>query len=214
VNGLRVRAASAAYYSALASYWRRLRATPATSPLEDGVHHTPLRAVACFYALLGLSTLACAMVTIGLRRHFPNTIAYVWPLAISVALTILFWVLAWLSLRYLVLRRLGLIGLWQTTTVTASLFAFLRLNWLFNALTVAALVVPFFAYVAAFYGGSFLAKWRALRVLVLALASLVLTVAGYLLIYRAGALLTGRGYWYDCVGDNYPCTKGQSWSGP
>jgi hypothetical protein len=81
------------------------------------VHYAPLRAVAWFYALLGVLAVACAVVIVGLSPYVGGGVrAQSTPLTIYIVLAVTFWVLAWLSLRYLVLSS----G-WQAFAIAASI---------------------------------------------------------------------------------------------
>jgi hypothetical protein len=60
-------------------------------------------------------------------------------------------------------------------------------HWMFNAFAIAALLVPFIAYVVMAYKIPMFNKWpRPVKAGVLTLASIFLTVAGYTLLFYAG----------------------------
>jgi small-conductance mechanosensitive channel len=83
---------------------------PPTSPLEARLATLPpdLRAVACVYALLGLLCFIGAAALLNLTGDF------LWSSAILLSLALVFFALAWLSLRYLVYSR----G-WRASTLAA-----------------------------------------------------------------------------------------------
>ena len=65
-------------------------------------------------------------------------------------------------------------------------------RWVPGAFAVAALVLPFVAYIAAIYHAPLFAKWpRTLKAGVLTVLSIVVTIGGYLVFFTAGFLLKG-----------------------
>ena len=91
-------------------------------------------------------------------------------------------------------KRLALIVIWQAIMVAAVLyFASSPRRWLPSVFAVAALLVPFVCYIAAAYDAPFLAKWsRILKASVLTLASVIVTIGGYCVLFFAGLLIKGE----------------------
>jgi len=92
------------------------------------------------------------------------------------------------------LIRLALIVVWQAVMVAAVLyFDSSPRRWLPSLFAVAALLVPFVCYIIVVYDLPVLAKWsRIVRASVLTLSSIVVTIAGYTVMFLADLVIRGE----------------------
>ncbi len=92
------------------------------------------------------------------------------------------------------IKRLALIVLWQTVMVAAALYSDSSpRRWIPAAFAVAALLVPFVAYIYAVYDAPFFVKWsRILRASVLTLLSASFTTIGYITLFFVELRIKGQ----------------------
>ncbi len=92
------------------------------------------------------------------------------------------------AVRFKYLKRLALVGFWQTLMVFGVLsFDSSPYRWVPSVFAVAALLVPFVGYIAAGYDAPVFARWSPiLKMTILTLSSLLVTVVGYTIVMLAG----------------------------
>ena len=90
-------------------------------------------------------------------------------------------------------KRLVLILIWQAAMVAGVLyFDSSPRRWIPGAFGVAALLLPFVGYIAAFDDAPLLTKWsRIVKASVLTLASVAVTIVGYGVLFLTGLLIRG-----------------------
>ena len=89
--------------------------------------------------------------------------------------------------------RLILIPVYQAVMVSAALFLESSSHrWIFGLFILAAVIVPFIGYIATLYQAPLFGKWsRTLKAGVSTLASLIVTIGGYTLLFNAGSWIKG-----------------------
>lgn len=90
--------------------------------------------------------------------------------------------------------RLAVIVVWQILMVAAVLyFDSSPHRWIPSICAIAALLPPFVCYIAAVYDAPFFARWsRTAKAAALTLSSVVVTIAGYCVLFFTGLLIQGK----------------------